>query len=279
MRVQDKSVQFNFPKVMLISSNPINKIGKTKDFFQYNATDNLRVEIDGKTEIIGGSAKIHRKRDSKLHDNDVSNIKFMDLTFGMPSAFARGKRIRVAQRKVYARKLGYVPREKFDPDIISLKTLFQNTLSETNAQLKGKHFEDLSYELFRACGDVFSSIHQRVRINKEEELDLIVFTKPNYFFRDWGHVIIGECKSGKELIDVNVIHNLAGKIGRKNSTAGVLFSISGITQAAKNEMRNTFRHKKIIILHFDRKDLKQIIEGENFIDLLNKKYEERSMGK
>ena len=79
-------------------------------------------------------------------------------------------------------------------------------------------------------------------------------------------------------MDSKSIRDFVGKIEDHKCQCGILLSKNGITGSARKDavgtIRDNFRYKEIFILVITESDLLEISDGENPVDILERKYEE-----
>lgn len=98
------------------------------------------------------------------------------------------------------------------------------------------------------------------------------------FRSELGRYFVCECKDWKEPADFTVMAKFCRVLDSTKSRFGILFSKSGIsgegeTKDAEREQLKVFQDRGVVIVVVDKDDLKYVVDGGNFINLLRKKYE------
>jgi hypothetical protein len=98
------------------------------------------------------------------------------------------------------------------------------------------------------------------------------------FRSELGRYFLCECKDWKNAADFTTMAKLCRVLDSVKSRFGILFSKNGIsgkgkTANAEREQLKVFQDRGMVIVVVDLKDLVDVAEGRNFINLLRDKYE------
>lgn len=150
--------------------------------------------------------------------------------------------------------------------------------SDRNAR-KGKIFERLAAELLRGikCFGVSHNVH-----TSTNEIDILVGLGPSANFvpalKQWGTHFICECKFHQTHISTTWVDKLRGVMQKHGANASLLISKKGI---AKNGPGAGIRQSLQLyaamtpssyILPLDFEDLTNCVNGENLLQLINKRH-------
>lgn len=167
----------------------------------------------------------------------------------------------------------FIPKHLFRINPAHYKELLLKTDKANSSKEKKESLEELAAYLFSSCEDLFKVV-ERNKLTTTAEIDAVV--AQNTFIREWGEYFIIECKNWKKPVGAPVISRITGNLQKYKCRIGILFSKEGVTgenyHYAKGEIREQFLLNNLIILVFDKEDLEKIAQGENFLDLLEKKY-------
>ncbi len=99
------------------------------------------------------------------------------------------------------------------------------------------------------------------------------------FRTEFGRYFVCECKDWKKAVDFSATAKFCRVLDSIRAKFGILFSPKGISGSsgskyAENERRKIFHERSIVLVVVDLEDLKKLSEGESFISLLRKKYEQ-----
>ena len=94
-------------------------------------------------------------------------------------------------------------------------------------------------------------------------------------YNELGSILIAECKNEKQTPGNTYYYKLEGILerstGRDERGVGILFSRDEVASTCRQVAREFFIRNNIIIVNFYDKDLKEIVEGNNFLIMLQKK--------
>lgn len=156
--------------------------------------------------------------------------------------------------------------------------LYQKLRNAKTNNEKGGFLEQLlAYILFSQSN--FEVLCNLRGIKDETDLRLRNFESKDPFINELGRYILVEAKNTKKTIPVKEVNDFISNVRSGGCNSGILFSLKGVTGEKKNKdalytIRQAYHKDKIIILIFREKDLKDIIHGVNFKDLLLEKYEQ-----
>jgi len=120
----------------------------------------------------------------------------------------------------------------------------------------------------------------RRKVTKSTDYDIICAMEgPDVDFRsELGRYFICECKNWKDPADFSAIAKFCRVLDSVKSRFGILFSKKGIsgsgkTLDAEREQLKVFQDRGMVIIVVDENDLRLIMKGHNFINLIREKYE------
>ena len=98
------------------------------------------------------------------------------------------------------------------------------------------------------------------------------------FRSELGRYFVCECKDWDKSADFSTMAKFCRVLDSVKSRFGILFSKSGMsgeskTKYAEREQLKVFQDRGMVIIVVDENDIKQVAKGENFINMLKKKYE------
>ena len=98
------------------------------------------------------------------------------------------------------------------------------------------------------------------------------------FRSELGRYFVCECKDWKDPADFSSMAKFCRVLDSVKSHFGILFSKKGIsgegkTKDAEREQLKVFQDRGMVIIIVDENDIKQVANGENFVNMLKKKYE------
>ena len=127
-------------------------------------------------------------------------------------------------------------------------------ISESNPQERGRALQKLIARIVEEDG---WSQEEGVR-TAHEEIDVMLHKEQNYFLL--------EAKWKKRRVEANVVRELFGKLGNRDSVKGLLVSMSGFTKGAVNQAKDYSGQRAI--LFFGKQDIESLIFGRTTFDKL-----------
>ncbi len=165
----------------------------------------------------------------------------------------------------------------FEAGVYIINPYYIKLLIDKLGDKQGKNIEDLAeYSLSCMPGC------RTTKRQKTQSTDLDIVCSMEGFevdFRsEFGRYFVCECKDWKKAADFSTLAKFCRVLDSIKSRFGILFSTHGISGTGKNknaelERLKVFQDRGMVIVVIDREDLKQLSEGENFINLLRQKYE------
>ena len=142
---------------------------------------------------------------------------------------------------------------------------------------KGKVLEDLA-EYILACMPGCRT--EKRQITSSTDLDIVCSMEGFEvdFRSEFGRYFVCECKDWKKAADFSTIAKFCRVLDSIKARFGILFTTHGISGKGKNkdaelERLKIFQDRGMVIVVLDRDDFINVSNGENFINLLRKKYE------
>jgi hypothetical protein len=150
-------------------------------------------------------------------------------------------------------------------------------------RLKGKLLEIIAKMLLDSCNCFETVSNVQTSTN---EIDILVKLNPFSLIvpalRTWGGHCIAECKFHDSYMSTSWVDKLNTVMQTHGATVGILFSKKGIATTGRGV---NVRHKihllsvmKSYIIPFDRRDVVDIANGENFLNILSNNFIEAQMG-
>lgn len=163
----------------------------------------------------------------------------------------------------------------FNIDRDKLKDFLNSVENAKTNDEKKKSLENLSEYLFSSIYGI--KVIEKNKRTETSEIDLILeLDHPIFglhpFFREMGCHIMLECKNWSNPVGASIIRNFSRDMKKRKVYWGCLISKREISKDAKKEIKDLFIDEKISIIHLSKKDIEDIIKGENLIELLKKKY-------
>jgi hypothetical protein len=161
-------------------------------------------------------------------------------------------------------------------DLSFFKSALDSVKSAVTKAEKKNSLENLSKLLFNSIEGFTVKPNKRTSTS---EIDRIVRNYSSHpLLASLGNHILIECKNWTVPVDSKSIRDFVGKIEDHKYKCGILLSKNGITGSARKDavgtIRDKFRDKGIFVLVFADSDLLEISDGQNPIDILERKYEE-----
>lgn len=158
-----------------------------------------------------------------------------------------------------------------------------NKYKTVKAKTKGQLLEELIKKITidTKSFDLFENI-----TSDTNEYDIIV--KPSELAKRYAYSalpkvifqpIICECKNYQSTIDVTWVGKFYSLLSISNIKIGIIFSYEGVTGESSNDwtnawglIRKIYLKDEIAIISISKNELKRIVEGENFCDIIEEKY-------
>src|ERR1700683_5202910 len=98
------------------------------------------------------------------------------------------------------------------------------------------------------------------------------------FRSELGRYFVCECKDWKKPADFTAMAKFCRVLDSMKSRFGVIFSKQGITGAGRStdaglEQLKVFQDRGMVIVVIDEADIRRVVDGANFIQLLRERYE------
>lgn len=173
-------------------------------------------------------------------------------------------------------------KQKYKQLLQRVKAVNEQSLTTTE---KGKALEALVTFLLKASGGIFE-VHTNLRTHTNEIDQLMQLTPSGKSLLAHGLIdfrynsFIAECKNYNGKVDVTYVGKFCSLLLTNNVKLGVLFSYKGITGAgwsdASGLVRKFYLHKeksedRFCIIDFNYTDFEAILNGENFLSLIDAK--------
>lgn len=109
------------------------------------------------------------------------------------------------------------------------------------------------------------------------QLDNTIFVRniQGSLTQNWGDWVYVECRRKDEAVEAKEMRDFLGKFYER-CQVGILFTWSGVTEGATEEIRGASRFKKQYVLVITGSDLQDVLDGRNFGQVLFEKYRETS---
>jgi len=151
-----------------------------------------------------------------------------------------------------------------------LSELTEKVITSKEPNEKGKTLENLTKYIFENINGLIF-IDRDIRL-EAEEIDLVF---SNGVFLSWGDPIVIECKNWSEKIGNNEVVVFINKLKKMDAKTGILVTFEGITGTEYKDAILSIREalsEGIHIIVLLGKDLKNLNKGEEFIELLEKRF-------
>lgn len=153
-----------------------------------------------------------------------------------------------------------------------------NYLTSKSGESQGKALEILASYIISCIPGCRTYL--RVKSISSEYDVVCSLQTPNVDFRsELGRYFVVECKDWTEPLGFTQFAKFCRVLDSLKITFGILFSKNGISGSGKNkyserEQLKVFQDRGMVIIVIDKKDIKKIEEGQNFIAILREKYEQ-----
>lgn len=147
-----------------------------------------------------------------------------------------------------------------------------------STKVTGDKLEAAVAELWQACGGAFRFAGPRQTYSGQID-GVVEVNIPDPVLRDWGSLVIYECKNWTDPAGLPELAVLLYKMQLVDAKVGMMFSRSGITKVHGERLNGEgvvlFARWNLtrFILCFNHVDLEAIRDGKNFIELLMERYQ------
>jgi len=171
----------------------------------------------------------------------------------------------------------FIEANHFQLNLMEFQTKLKKMKAASTTKEKKETLEKLADFLLKGIKDI--KVRERNLENRSSEIDLVAeYQGSNDYtiFDDYERFILVECKNWRKSVGAKQIRDFVKKMQNTKTNLGIIFAKNGISGADKGsyalrEIDLAFHNHEISIVVFNENDLKNILKGMDFYDLLDKK--------
>jgi hypothetical protein len=215
-----------------------------------------------------------------LHDVDTENtseVRRVEQVLSPPEVFVKDCK---DDEPTGERSQDYVIEPNYEVDLKKFESAVEAMDNADSSQERGEAFEELAGILLEAMP--FIRVREQNLRTRTSELDLVVeYTGADEekIFDKVSSDFLIECKHWSKPVGSDPVGNFIQKMDKLSIDFGIMFARNGVTGDEETDgtgqIRDALIQKDMVILVIDGGDIKRLLSGESFYQMLDQKFFER----